>query len=432
MPIKNWKIIGVLTPLFALLVSAAPAYAMYSPKIINFITPIRQHMATARQQNGTGSVRNGVGKLFDDETIDKLNAADDQARATHGVVGSGTFHQYRALSKADIAADEFGSFAENFSLIFNYLPVQTITDGNTTKDAPNTGTNISSCLRNDIFSLQDLRDAVLRETLRSSLQVNRQNVAILWNDYKDLRALISLLKIDYTNKTDFFESSDPNYYLRDFCPEGGFWGDFGLAFADFKRSADVFFTAISGQGLGQNAANGQWGSIGEMARARARVNAENWIRANQINFTLGGPQGGDPTNISELVRKEGFGGIGNMLKTEWQVAKSLFPVTLSFPAGADKTILNVANQYLSQLQEQSLHINQAETAIQFNLQFNSLADTNTRAISDQLSAINTEIRRASEQFGAQSGKALPTLCNQMRAILLNHCPNKGGDLPACQ
>lgn len=431
------RIKNTITGLFiclGLLIAAPTAHAIYSPKIVEFIGPISQHIFQARQINNTGSVRNGITRLFDNETIRMLNEENDRLRAQHKATGTGELQGYINKFKTDVAGDEFGNFAETFALLFNYLPAQEYIDqNNAEKEKP--GEFINSCLRNDILALQDMRDTILNEALVSSAKVNRQSATILWGDYKDIRAVIELLKVRYGDSAPanlFFNSGETNYYLYDNCPEGGFWGEYSQAFQDLKRSGDVLWTAMSGQGLGQSSSNAQWGSIKEMAIARSKVRATEWIRSNQLSLTIGEPEGGSSTSIASLIRKEGLGGVANFFKTQLAIAKSLLPITLLFdPASKGINQLTVLYDALAAARRQGAEFAQAETAIKFNLEFSTLADANTAQLEKTLTLINAEIRRGTEQFGENGGQSLPTLCQQVRNILIQHCPNQGGDIPSC-
>ena len=97
-----------------------------------------------------------------------------------------------------------------------------------------------------------------------------------------------------------------------------------------------------------------------------------------------------------------------------------------------RTALNVTQDLEKQIEERTAFLNQTETTLQFNLEFNSVAQASTVDLERKLFAINMEIKRASEAFGDRAGKAVPSVCKQMREILLKHCPNKGGDIPACK
>ncbi|MFH0820219.1 MAG: hypothetical protein V1908_00435 [Candidatus Peregrinibacteria bacterium] len=480
MQIKRFAITGLLVASF--LVTGAPVVqAIYSPEVSNLIAPIRDHIFSARQLNGTGGIGNGVQKIFDDDTIAKLEEADDKARAENQVTGlPGQFHQFRQQYKSDIVKDQFASFAEDFALMFNWLPSQKYYDANGLT-IETTSQLISSCLRNDILTLKNLRDQLLRAALQSTLKLNRNPATILMNDYKEVRAMITLLKRYYSNPQFreetpnlFFPEGQTDYYLGD-CPEGGFWGEYERAFEDLKRSWGVFATLAFGGGLGQSTASGQWGSIKDMAQARARVRATEYIRSNQISLTIGGPQGGSPTSIGALIRTEGLGGVANLFKTEWQIAKAIIgPITPLFDGTltligsnpcvfymseqktwractdpeleelkvgncdrcrnrfTQRTPLDIAQDLQARMEEKDRDLVSAETAIKFNLSFNVLADANTTELDSKLTELNAIIQSASEAFGEEAGKGLPTLCNELRAILVKHCPNKNVSIPACR
>ena len=213
-----------------------------------------------------------------------------------------------------------------------------------------------------------------------------------------------------------------------------------------------------------------------MAQARARARAAEWVAANQLKLTIGGPEGGGPTSLSALIGKEGFSGLGNIFKTEWQIAKAIVgPITPLYDGSvldifsdnpcviyqvdnqgwracsdeeqqqlsagkcdrcrnrfADRTPGTIAEDLQARLNEQSTKLGEAQTAIEFNLDFNTLSDSNTYELERQLNQINGIIKSSSESFGAKAGKGLVALCNQVRSILLNHCKNKAGDVPGCK
>ncbi|MFH1012755.1 MAG: hypothetical protein V1760_03335 [Candidatus Peregrinibacteria bacterium] len=482
-------IIGLLISPLVLLAVAPNAYAIMSPKLEAKIALIKEHAFQARQLNGTGGASgayDGVVELFDDETMEKIKEDDRIRRETNTIPGlPGLFHAYRNESKAHIAENEFGNYGETFSLLFNYLPSPGDGIG---------GVTINSCVRDDLFELQDLRDAVLNEALRSALLQNDTHAKILWSDYNELRAEIDLLKAyvlapQSFEHSLFFESGQPDYYRTGACPRGGFWGDFSKAFEQLGRSWDVFTTSLGG-GLGMNTGGSQWGSIWEMALARGKVKAAQWVRKNQISLTLGGEQGGSDTSLANLLRREGLGGVGNVFEQEWRIAKSmvgpvipLFDHDLYFTAaqaiavglGANESILDdnacayyyadkniwtgctasqleafekgecrecrdkvevstslaAAQQLQYAVEARNFLLGQTRNALQFNLQFNSIAEQSIVELDKKLRDLDAQIRRGINAFDDKAGASIPDACEQVRIILLKQCPNKGGVIPEC-
>lgn len=494
MRILKASILGVFS--LTLVVLAAPgAHAIFSPQISNQIAVIKQHVFAARQLNGTGSPRHGITKVFDDKTVTSLMDADRARRQEKTTTGlPAQFFDFSQDSKADVFGDELENYGSSFALLFNLMKI----DGEWIW--------INSCLRNDLMEIEEFRDAVMSEAFRSSLLLNRDQAAILWNDYKTLRTIFNLLKTQYDDSKLFFEPEQPNYYVTH-CPLGGFWGEYEKAIEDLERSWNVFTTALglesfrrfgtlsddpkeNMQACGQTKC---WGSIWEMAKANAKIKAKQWIAKNQFKFTLSGGGSGSDTSLVDLFRSEGMGGIGNRLEQQWNIVKGMFgpPLLIFDPnlyftaaqavaygfdiAEADilddnacayyepgqkiwrgctekelaefeeekclncrnkyntgRTALSVTRDLEKQLQERTALLIQTETTLQFNLEFNSIAQASTVDLDKKLFDINMEIKRASEAFGDRAGKAIPSICKEMRAILLKHCPNKGGDIPACR
>lgn len=425
--------------LFSLLVTAAPdARAIFSTPIASEIAAIKQHVLTARERNGTGGVGSAGTKLFTTETVKKTRDKDKEQEAKGGLVGlPGQFYDLRKRAKRASGQGEGGHYAESFALMFNRLPEQTFMDeNNVTRTKPSAW--ITSCLRDDLFELLDLRDAVLRESLRSALMYNPDQAAILYGDYETLTGLMDLLKRHYDDSPGlFFEPGAANYYGKA-CPNGGFFGELGNAWEDFSDNWDVFWNLMTAGGTGKSAANGQWGSIWEMAKARAKVEAAEWVTKNQLSFTLGGEKGGDKDGLLALLKKEGTGGIGRDLLQQIDVFTNLIgvftpvfdPDNYKKPNGDPRDVALVVKGIQNMVATRQQLLDGSLNALTFNLQFASIGEQSIKDIEKKMFDINTAIRRGYEAFGKEGGGGIQSVCKDLQTIPYNHCAG-GAEVPVC-
>jgi len=316
-------IIG-LAFLIGLTFQVSNAHALYSPRLTQRVGLIKQHMMDSQAQNGPGSVL---------EEVEQFKAYDKARRQTYeetGISGNAKAAQDLILSTINLATP-----VDSLFMVFNY---------NITNEEW-----ISNCLRDEIWSLETLRDKGGSEMMKAYLLRDTYPGALLADDYTYLTDHIRLLKkygsdpkakfntvfegkTVYTNSNKYFFGEEPsgdpplNYYsdvgLRTSaeapgCPDGAF----SQAFQQVARSAKTFKTLATGGGV-------EWGSIWAMAEANARLRAREWIRANQISLTVGGEAGGSPRS---LIKGGGWAKFKGSVKTQLKILENMVgPVTPLF------------------------------------------------------------------------------------------------------
>lgn len=171
------------------------------------------------------------------------------------------------------------------------------------------GNYVSSCLRDDIWMLEELGYYAFRESTKSFIMADDEMGRELWNDYNKIRKLVKFLKkngndpkkeiIDGgTTKTVKqilygVDSTDIAYFYVD-APfdesEDGCPGEFYPA---IKQIVDTFKTLDDSFNAGETG----WGDLMAVAEARGKKKADDWIKKNQFTFTLGGEKGGNSTSL---------------------------------------------------------------------------------------------------------------------------------------
>jgi hypothetical protein len=297
------------------LAQPAMAHAIYSSRLAEKVSQIRSDLITARLINGTGSVQSAV------ESVKAQNKLNRENKTAEGIPAKAT--EAQRLVFDDVMRDIFSTPFDSFFMIFNLIF--------------STGQSISVCLRNDIWTLEDLKDLTVQEMIKAYMLYDLENGDKLIEDYKYLMANIRLLKAkgpdpnssirlgdEYMSSTEYFfgnPSSDNLYQFHLFSDEGCQDGEFDRAFEQVGRSAKTLETLGTGQGA-------DWGNIREMAEANAKRKAAQWIKANQISLSIGGKRGG---NQQSLIKGGGFDKFVGSLKTELGILKNMIgPVTPLF------------------------------------------------------------------------------------------------------
>lgn len=305
--------------LIGLTIQAESAHALYSPKLSKQVSIIRQHVQSSQAQNGTESIL---------EEIEQIKAYDRARREEYketGIAGGAKVAQELIYNTLNI----FKAF-DSLAMVFNY----------------NVDNNefISTCLRDEIWGLETLRDLVGAEMVKAYMLRDTYHGALLVEDYKYLTTHLDLLR-RYGSKNDAFLVTDTttkepvavtstefffgdgaiNYYKNNFslisnepgCPES----EFEEVFKEVVSSAKTLSVLSSGKGV-------EWGNIWEMAEANARIRAREWIRANQLSLTIGGEEGG---RVESLVKGGGWDKFVGNVKTQLNIAKNMVgPVTPLF------------------------------------------------------------------------------------------------------
>jgi hypothetical protein len=280
-------------------------HAFYSPIIAEKASSIKAHLRSAREQNGTGSVEDAVQNMIEQN---KLAADRNEAQGLPPGVSVA-----QSLVLKDVLADILLKPLDDLFLIFNLIPSASFSPA-------------SKCLRDDIWGLQNLRDAVVQEMIKSYLMYDRYHGDLLKKDYKWLVAHINILKkygskpmepirlLGKTANEYLFESkSDVNYYSITITEGGCPQSEFPPAFNEVWESIQNVGVIASGSSV-------EWGSIWEMAEARARRRAAEWIKANQITLTIGGEEGGNPQS---LIKGGGLDRFKGQWNTQLTILKNM-------------------------------------------------------------------------------------------------------------
>lgn len=318
------QIIVSLALVIGLTVQAESVLALYSPRLSQQVAIIRQHVQESQAQNGTESI------LEEIEQIKAYDRAKDAAFEETGISGNARVAQNLVFDTT------FGFLIQNpfdaLYMVFNYNGIN--------------NEFISTCLRDEIWSLEALRDLVGSEMVKAYMLRDTFHGALLVEDYHYLTIHLDLLRKygsdptaefrattpttgetkDITSTKYFFGSNDTtNYYENNFsllasvpgCPDS----EFEEAFKEVANSAKTLAVLSSGKGV-------EWGDIWKMAQANARIRAREWIQANQISLTVGGEEGG---RVESLVKGGGWDKFVGNFKTQLQIAKNMVgPVTPFF------------------------------------------------------------------------------------------------------
>lgn len=304
---KKLFIIGL--SLFFSATALAPAtHAIYSPTVAEQVRIIKENLAYMRQQYGVGTLTDAftVWSAKDRECREAQKEAEtNKTLPTACGVSSEMANVINSIKKTIIADLVLqGSFFDSFTMLFNYVLSE--------------NEYISTCLRDDIFELEALQDAVVQQAVRAPLLGDIDSMRVLFDNFLYLKQITRELKKNYRDTPRWFGSAAArNFYLNNICP----YGEFREAGEDFVRSFENFTDAIT------NISPFGWGSISEAAQARARIRAMEWIRENQITLTIAGEEGGNPTSL--LQSEEGGNLQGNFaatLKFLWDAVGLPIPV----------------------------------------------------------------------------------------------------------
>lgn len=484
--IKNRALTGLITGLTILIgftVQTGSAYAIYSPRLSQQASIIRQHIRESQAQNGSLSV------LEEYEQIKAYDKAKREAFKESGISGDARVAQELVFNTTLdwIISHPFDSIF----MVFNF-------------NAQNNEW-ISSCLRDDIWSLETLRDMAASEMVKAYLLRDVYHGALLMEDYKYLVTNLTLLRkygsdpnvemqatdanlqpVKITSTKYFFgnEGTDPNYYKdvpgwisnETGCPES----EFQEAFREVVNSSKSLATLSSGGGK-------EWGSIWQMAKANARIRARQWIKANQLSLTLGSEAGG---RVESIVKGGGMKKFVGYWKTQWRILKDMVgPVTPLFdwslyhaPASTstvssgvgpdcvfyyhednefrdcsatqmeqyDKckkdsksaeneegircdrfrsatetlSIANKLNQQVALQQQNTEALEDVQNSFTYSLTLDSVAEQNIYFMEAILWDTNMNIKRGYEAVDKQAGDSIPTLTREVAALSKRQCANK--------
>jgi hypothetical protein len=280
-------IIGALV-IALLLQDASLSFAYFSPVVSQVTAKAESDIRSSRDLNGTGSFTNIVQKFLPCEN-------PQSSGCTTGVSGDFTtyFKKVAEFISASLLLDSIDTALrtfDSFSLAFGLL----------------VGGRASSCMRDDLWAMEDLQNAVTQELFKAAALGDRSHTQLLWDDYVGLRNLMAQIKIDYRKgkkipNTHYFPDGK-DYYID--CP----YNEFSMAFQDVLRrwEQNIYYTDdLNGDGkreshwfssLGQS---WDWGNMAEMAQRESKRKAAEYIAKNTIRFGAGGTQGGNETSLLE-------------------------------------------------------------------------------------------------------------------------------------
>ncbi len=316
--------------------------ALYSPTISRNVSVIKEHMLSSQSVNGAGSLLSAI------ETIKTMREVEEAQGEETGISGQARVAQELVLENTYDAVIQ--NPYDSLFMVFNY-------------NAYNEQF-ISNCLRDEIWSLESLRDVVGQEMIRSYLLYDPIHGGLLKEDYLYLINEIDLLRkygsdpnapisarnqsgelVTVSSNEYFFgmEASAENainLYTRKYfhsddtgCPDGEFeqaikqvvnsWN----SIASISSGENVIWSNNEGKTDVQTD-NAAWGSIWDMARANARVRAKQWTAANQISLTIAGEEG---AQIQSLVKGGGWDKFTGEVSTQLEIVKNMVgPVTPLF------------------------------------------------------------------------------------------------------
>ncbi|MBU1682330.1 hypothetical protein KJ742_00125 [Patescibacteria group bacterium] len=464
-------IIGII--FIGLIVQTSNVHAIYSPTISQRVNLIKQHVLSAQSQNGVGGLTEAVKTL---KELDDERRAKNTATSLPGDAG---------LIHAEVIRNTFTELIaapwDNLFMIFNIIFSR--------------GEAISNCLRDDIWMLMDLKDAVVQEMLKSYMMLDKYHGDLLADDYRYLISHINILKTygmhpeeelliitqngveEMTTNEYLFGSEDArNYYKVVFPPDAN-----GCPDGDFQAAFEEVWNAIQNLAIIGSGSGSDWGSIWDMAKARARRRAAEWIEANQISLSIGGEGGANPFS---LFKNDGWDRFTGKVMTELTILKNtvvgpvvpLFewaiysggesdsgcvyywsdyneyrpcteaqervyetclddPDSLAFTTKLTcrlykntkerKTALKILADYKKDLEEHEEILKEVETAFVYHVELNSVGEQSLIDVSTTLTKINGQIERGYEATGKEAGPGITTIISKLSQFSKKHCSNKG-------
>ncbi len=383
--------------------------AFYSPILAEEANLIQAHITESKQKNGVGS-------FYD---LSKKLVKNRQEKSE----GKLTIIFFTAI--ADFLIENLVNAGGDFMLLFRYWA--------------GSDSIITTCLRDDLWEIQILQEQVINEMFKAALTGDAELAFKLLNDYdlldkrikggtmvnkKGVEEVIVGLSKSYTSSY-WFPSGSPQLYLN--CP----YGEYEEAIQRLKESIERM-RALGKPGTFQL---GSFKSMSKVARQRAIVRARQWIAANQLKFSIGGPQGSNPKS---LVSGPGFkNGLWKDLLRELGYIKDVVNETtiktIQATVGQAENSLNISdysNAYQQALDSKKLIIKQVEQALVFNLSLKNVSETSLIETDRILTKTNTAIKSMYDK--AYSKEATVTaLCELLSKLAKSQCTNKTPNLPSC-
>ncbi len=311
-----------------LMLSSGQAMAFYSPLLSSQAGMIQEHIRLSQEKNGSGSLLEMSQEII---AQDRLRREKGKSSANSGLAAAA-----RNEILADATSQAFQQPFDSLMMVFNFLP--------------SSGGLVSNCLRDDLWTLTDLKSLVGREMVKAYLlgdifhgdQLKRdwawltKHIDLLKRQGNDPKAKLTVAADQDGKKVAaqvsmqdylFGEESEIYYYAfalpsTQGCPQG----EFEAPFVKIANSAKALATLSSGRGADWN-----WGSIWEMAQVQAKQRAAQWFAANQISATLGAEGGGQ---TQSLVQADGWDQWVGQAQTQLQILEDLAgPVAAPFSWG---------------------------------------------------------------------------------------------------
>ncbi len=437
------KIIGLTFGFLLTLSVASPAHAIFSPSLGEEVQAIKQNVRNVQAQIGTGSLQDAftVWRAKDGECRDLQDAqiaAGNTSPVTCGF--NGELSRYSSSVKNTIAKELVlgggAQFLDTFGLIINTLPSR--------------GEIISSCLRDDIWELEDLQNVVLQELFRAAVLGDAPGANQLHDDYIRLGDLIKILKDDYKDLDPddgvIFFPGDRNYYLlKTSDGEGAYeWDeeqqriifirDSGCPYGEFQEAITAFIGHMNNFMVAANptetASLGNLKEIAAIARIRAAQRAQQFILTNQISLTLGGPEGG---NNSSLIKNEAVGGLRN------QFGGVLNQVIHSIDEGLEREraerpnprdAKEALNRVRQDIAARETAIERATNVLTFHHQLSNVSENSLKAMDRTLFEMNETLKWG---FDGNAGTpAIIAACETITHVGSQQCTNNFGNPPSCK
>ena len=414
---KLTKIISVSLIVILLLVQAAPARAIYSPRLGQETAKIKQDIFGSRQLYGTGSAW---------DLYDRILQASKKAKARGESYGlPGTYQAYKNNIGGLVFLNSLAAMGDDFKLLIG----------------PIFDSNLTACRRDDIWELQALQEEVLNELWKASLSNDLNYSEVLFQDYILLTARIRGgekdgsgkpilgLWTDWKNTAEWFPGSEQNLYVD--CN----YGDIIQAWHELVKSIGQLGNTFTGDTM-------LFGSLDEMAKVaerRAVAKAAAYIAKNKISISFGGGSGSAPIG---LINNHRLDVLGDNLSLLWDqnqgfyISSSLvdqakeyvssFAEAVSKQTTANMNIDDIVKTYEAIEDSRRLQIDRIEQALTYHLQLNYVGDNSLKELNGVLTGINSEIENAYSK--AIKGGSVKDLCKQLKMVLDKHCSNKTASL----
>lgn len=385
--------------------------AFYSPLLNTEAAQIRENLNRSKRLTGVGSFYDTYRKLI-------------KEKANPGAENRELFLVFLNLMKQFIVNQGIANSSRSLFLNFYLWPI----------DADQT-VPISACLRDDIWEIQILQEEVLNQLLKSALYSDSTSANQLWEDYRYLQKLIDGggmsrggknidvigLSKSYTSN-DWFPNSNLQLYTN--CP----YDPYRLGIDRFSQTMNRF-KGLFENGLG-NLSLGSFKSIPKIAQQRAILRAQEWVKANQLRFTIGGSQGANPQS---LIRGPGIAGLAGDLATEGNYIKSFGSeiyndIIRVFQERDTAVELSQFSKVYSNAQKTAdLATKNMQIASQFNLSLNNVSENSLAQLEGVLVETNIIIKAGiDKKIGKQA--TVQNMCKLISDLAKKQCRNKAAGL----